>query len=145
ASAQSASRPEPGESPFGGAEALSDSEEPTVSQPSSPVDDIVVPDLSDEDFFGPSGGIANPTSSAPSPAQEPTPAFDPTTRGGESESQGGQSARDFSDDEPMEYVQPRWEEPVWHDAPQQSAPAGDDADSTSAGSGAVDVGAVVVP
>lgn len=144
-SARPASRPEPGESPFGDAEAQSDSEEPTVSQPSSPVDDIVVPDLSDEDFFGPSGGSANPTSSAPSPAQEPTPAFDPTTRGGESESQGGQSARDFSDDEPMEYVQPRWEEPVWHDAPQQSAPAGDDADSTSAGSGAVDVGAVVVP
>ncbi|MEL7583663.1 DNA polymerase III subunit gamma and tau [Brevibacterium casei] len=144
-SAQPASRPEQGASPFGGTDAPSHSEEPSVSQPSSPVDDIVVPDLSDEDFFGPSGGGANPASSVPSPAQEPTPAFDSTTRGGESESHGGQSSRDFSDDEPMEYVQPRWEEPVWHDAPQQSAPAGDDADSTSAGSGAVDVGAVVVP
>ena len=144
-SAQPASRPEQGASPFGGTDAPSHSEEPSVSQPSSPVDDIVVPDLSDEDFFGPSGGGANPASSVPSPAQEPTPAFDSTARGGESESYGGQSSRDFSDDEPMEYVQPRWEEPVWHDAPQQSAPAGDDADSTSAGSGAVDVGAVVVP
>ncbi|QPR39494.1 DNA polymerase III subunit gamma and tau [Brevibacterium casei] len=144
-SAQPASRPEQGASPFGGTDAPSHSEEPSVSQPSSPVDDIVVPDLSDEDFFGPTGGGANPASSVPSPAQEPTPAFDSTARGGESESYGGQSSRDFSDDEPMEYVQPRWEEPVWHDAPQQSAPAGDDADSTSAGSGAVDVGAVVVP
>lgn len=135
-------------------------------------DDLVVPDLSDEDFFGPSTGSGHATAPEPPASQrdasDSVPAHD--ARSTDAESAGGQStdaqstmgqpsqsaesgsANDGSThhadeigDEPMEYVQPRWEEPVWHDAPQQSGPTGGETDSTSAGSGAVDVGAVVVP
>ncbi|MCI4010956.1 DNA polymerase III subunit gamma and tau [Brevibacterium sp. ZH18] len=90
--------------------------------------DIVVPDLSDDDFFG-------------DPTEQDTSA-DP----------GNQPEVEPAADAPMEYAQPRWEEPTWHDGPQAGASAGSvssstDAvgDSTSAGSGAVEVGALVVP
>ncbi|GAA3849077.1 hypothetical protein KACC15558_30620 [Brevibacterium ammoniilyticum] len=130
-------------------------------------DDLVVPDLSDEDFFGPSTGSGPATASEPPASQrdasDSVPAHDARSTDAESTDlqstmgQAPQSAESGSaidgstrhadevDDEPMEYVQPRWEEPVWHDAPQQSGPTGGETDSTSAGSGAVDVGAVVVP
>ena len=61
----------------------------------------------------------------------------------------------FGDDSPMEYVEPGWEEPNWNDGPSpidhspvdaaSPGTASADVDETSAGSGAVDVGAVVVP
>lgn len=130
-------------------------------------DDLVVPDLSDEDFFGPSTGSGHATVSEPPASQrdasDSVPAHDARSTDAESTDaqstmgQAPQSAESGSvndgsthrtdevGDEPMEYVQPRWEEPVWHDAPQQSGPTGGETDSTSAGSGAVDVGAVVVP
>ncbi|WP_137825064.1 DNA polymerase III subunit gamma and tau [Brevibacterium sp. 2SA] len=131
--------------------------------------DIVVPDLSDEDFFGPSStgtGTGAPdggdsavgeaaSSEVETNAATDSRADESSTAGWTHSAVSGQgtgqgigastSADDESGDEPMEYVQPRWEEPVWHDAPQQSGPAAADVDSTSAGSGAVDVGAVVVP
>ncbi|GAA0036497.1 DNA polymerase III subunit gamma and tau [Brevibacterium metallidurans] len=125
-------------------------------------DGLVVPDLSDEDFFGPSTGSGHATTSEPPASQrdasDSVPARDAQSTDAESamgqppQSADPGSASDASThradevgDEPMEYVQPRWEEPVWHDAPQQSDPMGGETDSTSAGSGAVDVGAVVVP
>ena len=135
-------------------------------------DDLVVPDLSDEDFFGPSTGSGHATASEPPASQrnasDSVPVHDArstdaessgaqatdlqSTMGQSSQSAESGSANDGSThrtdevgEEPMEYVQPRWEEPVWHDAPQQSGPTDGEMDSTSAGSGAVDVGAVVVP
>lgn len=124
--------------------------------------DIVVPDLSDEDFFGPpttgaglgapDGGdsaIGEAASSAVATNAATDSRADENSTASWTDSGTGAgastSAADESADEPMEYVQPRWEEPVWHDAPQRSGPAAADVDSTSAGSGAVDVGAVVVP
>jgi DNA polymerase-3 subunit gamma/tau len=156
------------------------------------VPEIVVPDLSDDDFFGapadqapegdggsdsdswqPSSSSAAPGSvadesasasgesgsdsgeqgwatdgqSTPSEGEAPTdeghaPSAEALTQS------SGEPGPSFDDDHsPMEYVQPRWEEPNWHDGPDTGPPAtaSADVDTTSAGSGAVDVGAVVVP
>ena len=113
-------------------------EEPIASEKSASNEDendvdIVVPDLSDDDFY------AAPDESAPAESA-------PVER--------APAEREPESEEPMEYAQPRWEEPAWHDGPTSSAPnfedpssfeASPDPDSTSAGSGAVEVGALVVP
>jgi DNA polymerase-3 subunit gamma/tau len=119
------------------------------SEPAVP--DVVVPDLSDDDFFGtPTDAGTDSTDSGNAPA-------DDFGRSAQSHSQESASAGStgFVDDSPMEYVEPRWEEPNWNDGPSPIDPAPVDAastgtasadiDETSAGSGAVDVGAVVVP
>ncbi|SMX97800.1 DNA polymerase-3 subunit gamma/tau [Brevibacterium iodinum ATCC 49514] len=119
----------------------------SVSEPNSSVPDVpdvVVPDLSDDDFFG-------------SPADtntSPTGDFGQPDRSHQQESASVTSSG-FGDDSPMEYVEPRWEAPNWNDGPSpidpspideaSSVTASTDVDETSAGSGAVDVGAVVVP
>ena len=123
------------------------------SDESAPDSDIVVPDLSDEDFFsGPSDYVSDEHSAPEGPGSAA-----PQTH---TASQA--PAISHSDqDAPMEYVQPRWEEPTWHDGPNDDpsdgAPnLGDSPDraaqptdpsdgATSAGSGAVEVGAPVVP
>ncbi|WP_025780859.1 DNA polymerase III subunit gamma and tau [Brevibacterium sp. VCM10] len=119
------------------------------SEPDVP--DVVVPDLSDDDFFGtPTGAGTDSTGSGNAPA-------DDFGRSDHSRRQEPAPARSsgFGDDSPMEYVEPRWEEPSWNDGPSpiDVSPAGAastgaasaEVDETSAGSGAVDVGAVVVP
>nr|WP_209044366.1 DNA polymerase III subunit gamma and tau [Brevibacterium marinum] len=144
---QSTSEPEPSprdpeQPPNPGSDGASaPAEGGTASEPANGgevTSDIVVPDLSDDDFFGSSDdGEADPAA--------------------EASTQGGSEAPMESPETPMEYVQPRWEEPTWHDAPTEEAPNHEDfsveepqavdpdEESTSAGSGAVDVGAVVVP
>lgn len=111
--------------------------------------EIVVPDLSDDDFFadpaenGAGTAAQGAESSALGAEAQPTQ----VTHVGASDSQDFDAEAHRQDEAPMEYVQPRWEEPTWHDGseipPMDNARA--DVDSTSAGSGAVDVGAVVVP
>ncbi|WP_166970240.1 DNA polymerase III subunit gamma and tau [Brevibacterium atlanticum] len=158
------------------------------------VPEIVVPDLSDDDFFGAPADQApegdgdsdsdswQPSSSSAAPVAGPDES-DSASASGESGSDSGEqgwaadgqvphpegeaptdeghatsaevqtqsfggSGSPYDDDSsPMEYVQPRWEEPNWHDGPDTGPPvtASADVDTTSAGSGAVDVGAVVVP
>ena len=124
----------------------SESDEPMIEEPAAEApkpdepaadSDIVVPDLSDDDFFsGPSDDASDQQSEVDPLAHTTSPA---------------------TPDAPMEYVQPRWEEPTWHDGPSAGAPnlggfpdgevsSSDPIDeSTSAGSGAVEVGALVVP
>ena len=121
---------------------------------SSVAPDVVVPDLSDDDFFGP------PADTASEPAGDGSVGSGPAgdyARSGPDHHAGTASAGSsgFADDSPMEYVEPRWEEPNWNDGPSPIDPssvdsastgtASADVDETSAGSGAVDVGAVVVP
>ncbi|GAA1926524.1 hypothetical protein GCM10009689_01560 [Brevibacterium antiquum] len=152
---------------------LSESDKPMIDEPAreaaDPDDpaadsDIVVPDLSDDDFFsGPSDQASDQQSEGDPLAHTTSPA--PTTSQVPTTSQTTPYA-------PMEYVQPRWEEPTWHDGPSAGDPnavapsadgrnAGDRNlggfsdgeassndpidESTSAGSGAVEVGALVVP
>lgn len=111
--------------------------------------EIIVPDLSDDDFFGPSAGHEPGPAEAPGRPEGVSPG-----EGGPRRSDGAFDGGGVSDEPaPMEYVEPRWEEPTWHDGPASGRPddgpfaAGDSSavDATSAGSGAVDVGAVVVP
>ena len=115
------------------------------------VPDVVVPDLSDDDFFGtPTDAGTDSTGSGNAPA-------DDFGRSDHSRQQDPAPARssEFGDDSPMEYVEPRWEEPSWNDGPSpidisptgaaSTGAASAEVDETSAGSGAVDVGAVVVP
>lgn len=115
--------------------------------------DIVVPDLSDDDFFsGPSGAVPDQQSET-DPQAEPAPA---ETTPAEPAPQTVSNAPEAAG-APMEYVQPRWEEPTWHDAPSdatanhrdplavETQPADPVDESTSAGSGAVEVGALLVP
>nr|WP_275902155.1 DNA polymerase III subunit gamma and tau [Brevibacterium zhoupengii] len=104
--------------------------------------DIVVPDLSDEDFFSDPSSTTVPEQSEMDHRADSAPHA---------------AAPAAPEDAPMEYVQPRWEEPTWHDGPNEEAPnLGDSSDGqtrsadsgeefTSAGSGAVEVGALVVP
>ncbi|MGC2942840.1 DNA polymerase III subunit gamma and tau [Brevibacterium sp. FAM 24638] len=130
--------------------------EPDISESNTSESDVVVPDLSDDDFFGPPAddGTAPTDAGTGSAGTAPTDDF---ARADPSHSQESASASSagYADDSPMEYVEPRWEEPNWNDgpgpidtSPVDAAPTGSasaDADETSAGSGAVDVGAVVVP
>ncbi|WP_350270687.1 DNA polymerase III subunit gamma and tau [Brevibacterium sp. CBA3109] len=121
----------------GDAAAEEQASEISVSDESAADSDIVVPDLSDDDFF--SG-----------------PSDYPSDRQSDSDPQAHTAAQ-VAPDAPMEYVQPRWEEPAWHDGPSDGAPNLGDSpggaaeptdpidESTSAGSGAVEVGALVVP
>lgn len=122
--------------------AAQEAEMPVSDEP-APDSDIVVPDLSDDDFFsGPSDYESDQQSETDSQVH--------TASHAHSESQAASEA-------PMEYVQPRWEEPTWHDGPSDGPPnLGDSPDgdaqrtdpsdeSTSAGSGAVEVGALIVP
>ena len=111
--------------------------------------EIIVPDLSDDDFFGPSAGHESGSADAPGRREDVSPG-----EGSPRRSDGAFGGGSPSDEPaPMEYVEPRWEEPTWHDGPASGQPdegpfaAGDSSavDATSAGSGAVDVGAVVVP
>jgi DNA polymerase-3 subunit gamma/tau len=109
--------------------------------------DIYVPDLSDDDFFGPPTGD-EPTSTGDGTAQ--TDAAQPGTEaqsGPADQSATPPAPTGVDDYAPMEYVEPRWDEPNWHDGPEPGSLNGgaSDTDATSAGSGAVDVGAVVVP
>jgi DNA polymerase-3 subunit gamma/tau len=143
--AQAEAQPTRADAPEGTADAESD------------VSDIVVPDLSDDDFFGsPADQAADSTSGDSNHDSPQASAFGrhaPDTGaqasdfGARAPSAGEQESRPSDDDAPMEYVQPRWEEPNWHDGPGAGPPndTSADVDSTSAGSGAVDVGAVVVP
>lgn len=140
------------------------SEAPAVEAPASPAPvsgegvadaDVVVPDLSDDDFFSDHSAAAS----------DQQPDTDPQA---DTDLQSGHATQAVSDgpgppdasgapDAPTEYVQPRWEEPTWHDAPSEAAPTHSDPpgaetepsdpidESTSAGSGAVEVGALVVP
>ncbi|MDN5738322.1 MAG: DNA polymerase III subunit gamma and tau [Brevibacterium aurantiacum] len=125
------------------------SEQSTFEQPASDESladsDIVVPDLSDEDFF------SDPSDNTAPEQPEVDHRADPAPHAAAPEAQSA------PEDAPMEYVQPRWEEPTWHDGPDEEAPnLGDSSDGetqpaaageefTSAGSGAVEVGALVVP
>ena len=135
-------------------DAPADASGPSVSEPSDsePVgSDVVVPDLSDDDFFGP------PADAGTEPADAGTEPADDFAPYGPSHQQESASAAPshLADNSPMEYVEPRWEEPNWNDGPSpidtspvDAAPTGaasTDIDETSAGRGAVDVGAVVVP
>ncbi|UZD62983.1 DNA polymerase III subunit gamma and tau [Brevibacterium sp. JSBI002] len=115
------------------------------------VPDVVVPDLSDDDFFG---GPTDAGTDSTDPANAPADDFNhPASLHQQGSASAGSSG--FADDSPMEYVEPRWEEPNWNDglSPIDTSPvdaastgtASADVDETSAGSGAVDVGAVVVP
>ncbi|MGC3021026.1 DNA polymerase III subunit gamma and tau [Brevibacterium sp. FAM 24630] len=119
--------------------------------------EIVVPDLSDDDFFGastdeapePAGGDSLSASThAPSSVEHTHDSHGQASSfGTPPPSSSAQESSPTDENSPMEYVEPRWDEPNWHDGPT-SAPFDDgptDVDSTSAGSGAVDVGAVVVP
>ncbi|MGO0604179.1 DNA polymerase III subunit gamma and tau [Brevibacterium linens] len=127
---------------------------PENAPASSVAPDVVVPDLSDDDFFGPPADAASESPGDGPAAPGPADDFD---RSGPDHHQGTASAGSsgFAGDSPMEYVEPRWEEPSWNDGPSPIDPAPVDAaspgtaavdiDETSAGSGAVDVGAVVVP
>jgi len=119
------------------------------SEPAVP--DVVVPDLSDDDFFGaPTDTGTESTDSGNAPTND----FGRSDHSREQEPAPARSSG-FADDSPMEYVEPRWEEPNWNDGPSPIDPspvdaastgtASNDVDETSAGSGAVDVGAVVVP
>ncbi|WP_210604831.1 DNA polymerase III subunit gamma and tau [Brevibacterium oceani] len=128
------------------------------------VPEIVVPDLSDDDFFGspvdqaPEGvGGSGPDSgdqdwASDSRSAHPegeTPADEGHAHSPDAQSQPSDEPGPSRDDDnsPMEYVQPRWDEPNWHDGPDTgpTVTTSADVDTTSAGSGAVDVGAVVVP
>ena len=115
-----------------------------------------MPDLSDDDFFGPPAGHepGPPAGHEPGPAQDPGSSVGVSPGAGGPRPEGAIGGGGSSDEPaPMEYVEPRWEEPTWHDGPASGEPddgpfaAGDSTavDATSAGSGAVDVGAVVVP
>ncbi|WP_309132202.1 DNA polymerase III subunit gamma and tau [Brevibacterium sp.] len=95
--------------------------------------EIVVPDLSDDDFIAPS----EYSSSAETGRSMSGRAAD--TDRSTFAARRGDADQDF--ETPVEYVQPRWEEPAWNDAPQSPGPS----DPTSAGAGAVEVGALVVP
>ncbi|WP_193072007.1 MULTISPECIES: DNA polymerase III subunit gamma and tau [unclassified Brevibacterium] len=116
-----------------------------VSEESAPDSDIVVPDLSDDDFFsGPSDYATDEQSDSPTQTTSQAP-----------------TVAQAASEAPMEYVQPQWEEPTWHDgpsdgpsngapnlgeSPDREAQSPDPSDeATSAGSGAVEVGALVVP
>jgi DNA polymerase-3 subunit gamma/tau len=116
----------------------------------------LVPDLSDDDFFGPpvdqeTGSGDDHGGSGPSVPPAPgldgsSPDSGPSDAGGRPAGAPSDNRGSFDGHSPMEYVEPRWDEPTWHDGPgpgQQDAAS--DFDATSAGSGAVDVGAVVVP
>ncbi|SDT05820.1 DNA polymerase-3 subunit gamma/tau [Brevibacterium siliguriense] len=118
--------------------------------------DTVVPDLSDDDFFGPPADVGTePTDAGTNSAG--TSAADDFGHPDPSPQQGSATvgSSGVADDSPMEYVEPRWEEPNWNDGPspidtspadhESTGTASADVDETSAGSGAVDVGAVVVP
>lgn len=107
--------------------------------------DIVVPDLSDDDFAMPSGAAATAAPAAGAPGigasantvvSTSAPEIDASTPP-ESTSAPATAAEP---EPPMEYAPPRWEEPVWHDGPPPAA-----SDPTSAGTGAVEVDALVVP
>src|SRR5699024_5841616 len=94
--------------------------------------EIIVPDLSDHDIFGPSAG------------HEPGPAEAPGRPAGVSPGDGGRrrsvGAFDgggvFDEPAPMEYVEPGWEEPTWHDGAASGRP--DDGPFAAADSSAVD-------
>src|SRR5699024_9832469 len=111
--------------------------------------EIILPDLSDDDFVGPSAGHEPGPAEAPGRPADVAPGEARPPRSDGAFDEGGASAEPA----PMEYVEPRWEAPTWHDGPASGRPdhgpfaAGDSSavDATSAGSGAVDVGAVVVP
>ncbi|SDR92563.1 DNA polymerase-3 subunit gamma/tau [Brevibacterium sandarakinum] len=146
------------------------SEAPAVDAPASPAPvvedgaadaDIVVPDLSDDDFFSEPSTAASDQQSDNDPLPDIGPQAGHATQA-VSDAPGppdGPGPRDApgAPDAPTEYVQPRWEEPTWHDAPSDAAPTHSDPsgaetepsdpndESTSAGSGAVEVGALVVP
>ncbi|KHS52162.1 DNA polymerase III subunit gamma and tau [Brevibacterium linens] len=122
----------------------------------SAVPDVVVPDLSDDDFFGPPADAGTEPAHTGTDSAGTAPA-DEFGHPDPSPQQGSASAGSsgYTDNSPMEYVEPRWEEPNWNDGPSpiDTSPTGtastgtdsSDVDETSAGSGAVDVGAVVVP
>ncbi|MGO2863723.1 MAG: DNA polymerase III subunit gamma and tau, partial [Brevibacterium sp.] len=131
--------------------ATAPADDPVAVSDAAAGDEIFVPDLSDDDFFAASsahdsepaadheGDSATAVAAEDRPSN-PAPAPDAEHR--------EPTAADDDAAEPMEYAQPRWEEPTWHDAPAGGVAEGaepDGSDSTSAGSGAVDVGAVVVP
>nr|WP_276584533.1 DNA polymerase III subunit gamma and tau [Brevibacterium permense] len=144
----------PAADPFDSERSDRNAPEPSVpdhdsSDPAVP--DVVVPDLSDDDFFGkPTDTGTESTDSGNAPTDD----FGRSDDSREQESAPAMSSG-FGDDSPMEYVEPRWEEPNWNDGPSpidsspidqaSSGTAPTDVDETSAGSGAVDVGAVVVP
>ena len=151
----SANSPQDGADPAGDSAPEAENEAVADNVPDSSVaPDVVVPDLSDDDFFGPPADAASEPASAGPAAPGLADEYD---RSGPDHHQGSASAGSsgFADNSPMEYVEPRWEEPNWNDGPSPIDPspvdsastgtASADVDETSAGSGAVDVGAVVVP
>ncbi|UVI37005.1 DNA polymerase III subunit gamma and tau [Brevibacterium spongiae] len=142
-----------------GSESTSDGPEPgspndaSASEAATP--EIVVPDLSDDDFFGAPADEAPDSAGDTGRSEAPRPSFatehasepdDQQVSSGDQGSPSGAREQSAGDDyAPMEYVEPRWDEPNWNDGPGPLNDGPADVDSTSAGSGAVDVGAVVVP